>query len=242
MNSFEPIDKEIINNQDHRLPREYLEQLASHGDDHNYPFSWGFVIFRTVYTPGSGEAFAKAMDRLGVYAKGFAYEDVLLKPLPNKPPQDLAPNQDLWRRYFNVIVEDRASLAEATVDEVGKRFDAWSKNNVNLDAKSSTPNSRYRYCLMIDQERIDNLHAMSRNPNVSLQEDPQQFDRWVEVVFNTEEPETGRFWLRVGISGFLRNLWFASDDPDAMIEYAACPDEADGILNYWGLERRDYYR
>ena len=46
----------------------------------------------------------------------------------------------------------------------------------------------------------------------------------------------------MGISGFLWNLWFGLDDPDAMIEYAACPDEADGTLNYWGKERRDYYR
>lgn len=212
MTTFEPINTELINIQDHRLSRECLKQLASHGDYHSFPFSWGFVVFRTVYTPGSDEAFAEDMDRLGVYAKGFAHEDVLPRLLPNKPSHDLAPNQDLWWRYFNVAVEDRASLADASVEEIGKRFDAWIKDNIKPDAKPRVPNSRYRYCLMIDQECIDNLLAMSQDPNISLQEDRQQLDRWVRLSPTRKNPRpagSGYAWASAdfcGICGLVRTI------------------------------------
>ena len=67
------------------------------------------------------------------------------------------------------------------------------RKNVNPDAKPRLFNSRYRCGLMIDQECIDNLLAMSQDPCVSLQEDPQRFDRCVKVVCNIEEPDAGRF-------------------------------------------------
>lgn len=208
-------------------------QLTQHSGEHLHPLSWGYVIFRTVYTPGSDEHFYKALSILGIYAQLSANDDILLRPLPNQPPHDTAPNRELFRRYYNVVVGDPASLANANVEEIGKRFDAWIMENLKPDAMSKEPNSRYRFCLMIDQDCIDNLLAMSENPNIDLKDDRKQYDRWVNVVSNREQAEGGRFWLRVGIKSFLWTLWFAADDPDTIIEYVVWPDDA-GVLNYWG--------
>lgn len=234
MATLDTIDSALFNVQDGRLSRDHLRQLTQRSGDHHHPFSWGHVIFRTVYTPESNEKFHKALKILGIYAQNFANDDILSKPLPNETPHDPTPNQELFRRYYNVVIEDPVSLADASVDEIGNRFDAWIKENLKPGAKSKEPNCRYRYCLMIDQECIDNLLAMSENPNIDLSEDRQQYDRWVKVVSNTQQTEGGRFWLRVGINLFLWTLWFGSDDPDAIIEYVAWPDEVDGVLNYWG--------
>ncbi|GKT66568.1 hypothetical protein ColTof4_04060 [Colletotrichum tofieldiae] len=247
MATFPPIDMAIAkpeprfirDPETQRAPRRDLLSIAFHDGSHNYPYCWGFTIFRTVYTPGSDEAFAKAIDRLAIYAKQYADDDILHKRLPNEEPRDPLPNRELWSRYYNEAVEDPETLANAGVEEVGRRFDAWVSEHFDSGGgKRGVPNSRFRLCLMLDQQSIDSILAMPENPRTGLRDDPHIFDRWVKVVTDEQWADRGRLWLRVGVS-FVWLLWFGAQDPDFMYEEAGWADESDGVLNFWGM--RDWH-
>jgi hypothetical protein len=111
-----------------------LQTIADHDGGHNYPYCWGYTIFRTVYTPGSDEEFARAIERLGVYAKAYVDDDIAFKHLPNQEPPNPLPNQEVWSRYHNEVIEDEEMLANAGLEEVGRRFDAWIKERLTPDA------------------------------------------------------------------------------------------------------------
>ncbi|KAL0939537.1 uncharacterized protein CTRU02_206147 [Colletotrichum truncatum] len=249
MANFQPIDRAIaqgpqclLGDPEFRRPvRECLQQLSHHNGSHNYPYCWGYTIFRTVYTPGSDEAFAKAIERLGVYAKNFVDDDILLKPLPNKKARDPLPNQELWSRYYNEVVEDPETLANAGIEEVGKRFDAWVNEHLApASGKRSAPNARFSLCLMLDQEGIDSILAMPEDPKVGLKGDPDLYRRWVKVVTDEQRPESGRVWFRVGIQGSLWSMWFSMQDPDFMYEEVGWLNGDDQVYNFWGQMYVDY--
>ncbi|KAK4157598.1 hypothetical protein C8A00DRAFT_29442 [Chaetomidium leptoderma] len=243
MATFPPIDMAIAapafrfvgDDEPGRGPRRLLQVLAGHDENHNYPYCWGYTIFRTVYTPGSDEAFARAIERLGIYAKAYVNDDIASKRPPNKEPRDPRPNQDLCSRYYNEVVEDGETLANASLEEVGRRFDAWINEHLTPDALqrgSGTSNARFRFCLMLDQESVDNILASPEEPYLSLRTDRQRQDGWVKVVTDEQRPEGGRLWFRVGIRHFLWSLWFDSQDPDFFLEEQEGVDEGDGVLTF----------
>ncbi|WYZ43665.1 hypothetical protein EsH8_VII_000101 [Colletotrichum jinshuiense] len=251
---FQPIDMTIAkpkprfiqDPETRRLPRDHLLSLAHHDGSHNYPYCWGFTIFRTTYTPGSDDTFAKAIERLATYAKDFVDSDILVKRLPNEMPRDPLPNQELWSRYYSEVIEDAETLNNAGVEEVGRRFDIWIREHFNSDGgKRNAPNSRFQLCLMLDQEGIDSVLAMPENPNTLLRDDPYLLDRWVKVVTDQNWADRGkecagrgRVWFRVGIKMFLWPMWFGAQDPDFIYEEVGWVDQSDGVLNFWGKRSR----
>ncbi|KAH6640323.1 hypothetical protein F5144DRAFT_483533, partial [Chaetomium tenue] len=217
-----------------RASRMLLQVLADddHDESHDYRYSWGYTIFRTIYTPGSDEAFARAIERLAVYAKTYVNDDIALKRRPNQQPRDPLPNQELWSRYYNEVIEDEHTLANATVEDVGRRFDTWISEHLNLDAlpRRRTSNARFYYCLMLDQESVDNILTSPEEPFRFLPSDIQHQPGWVKVVTAEQQPEGGRVWLRVGIRTMLWALWFGSQDPDFILEEQPGVDGDDGVM------------
>jgi hypothetical protein len=203
-----------------------LQELANHDGSHDYAYSWGYTIFRTVYGPDTDEDFARAIERLAVYAKRFTQND----------PHDSRPDEELWSRYYSEVVQDEERLSGATESEVGDMFDAWIRDHRRTTTTASlSPNSRFLFCLMLDEESIENI--------LELPEDPRRrvFDygaSWVKVISNKvktiEGGPSNRWWLRVGVTDFLWPLWFSTFDPDIMIEERGWEDEDDGVRNIWG--------
>ncbi|KAM0259186.1 hypothetical protein ACHAPA_010862 [Fusarium lateritium] len=244
MADFLPVDMALANPEarfpgDHeprRMSRHALRNLANNDHSHSYPYCWGFTIFRTVYTPGSDEAVAAAVDRLSRYAKHFTNNESM--PPRINDPYDPLPNQDLWNRYYSEVIEDDKTLSNAPVDEIGRRFDEWiSANRTPVDYANERfhcPNGRFRFCLLLDQESIDNILAMPEDPQTPLKFDRQMPLRWAKVVTNETMRDGRRWWLRVGIAEYLWPLWFMGFDPDAMVEEMGWMDESEGIQNLWG--------
>jgi hypothetical protein len=242
MPTFPPIDKAMAapaprfigDDEPKRESRLLLQVLADddHDKSHDYSYSWGYTIFRTVYTPGSDDAFARAIERLAIYAKTYTNGDISFKRLPNQQPRDNVPNTELWSRYYNEVVEDRDTLANATLEEVGRRFDAWISEHLNRDVlpPRGTSNARFCYCLMLDQESIDNILGSPEEPYSYL---PTHNPKgWVKVLTDEQRPEGGRVWLRVGIRHMLWALWFESQDPDFILEEQLGVDNGDGVLTF----------
>ncbi|CAG1969868.1 unnamed protein product [Fusarium graminearum] len=244
MANFAPVDMAIANpearfpgdQEPRRMARHALRNLADNDHSHSYPYCWGFTIFRTVYTPGSDEAVTAAVDRLSRYAKHFADNESM--PPRINDPYDPLPNQDLWNRYYSEVIADEKTLSNASADEIGRRFDEWiTANRTPVDHANERfhyPNGRFRFCLLLDQESIDNILAMPEDPRTPLKEDRQKPLRWTKVVTNETMRDGRRWWLRVGISEYLWPLWFMGFDPDAMVEEMGWMDESEGVQSLWG--------
>lgn len=239
MTDFQPLDEAIAeysrngDSESSRIHRQHLAFLAENDGTHDYPYCWGYLIFRTFYEPGSDEAFKKAIERLAIYAKAWVDHDVdFPRDRKHKEAKDTRPNEELWSRYCSEVIEDPETLAGASVEDVGKRFDAWVGEHVRPPrSKPHTPNARYTACVMLDQEGIDNILAMSEDPDVSIKDDPQQYDRWVRMMTGWDWPEgTGRFWFRGGIMDAMWQLWFSVEDEDFFWE-EQCWDDGDGNWN-----------
>ncbi|KPM40399.1 hypothetical protein AK830_g6144 [Neonectria ditissima] len=194
----------------------------------------GVHYFRTVYTPESDEALAKAIERLELYAKRFVTEELELKRLPNEAPLDPAPNEELARRFYCDVVEDATTLDGADVEEVGKRFDAWVNEHLQPEGRKGMMLGRYSFCIMLDQQGIDHVLQLCKGP-MPREEYRVQLGLYVKVVsgWQREPKEGGRFWLRTGIKSQLFALCFGSEDLD--ISELGLPDEADGVNNFYGM-------
>lgn len=219
-----------------RTSRIALQHLAHHGGSHNYLYSWGHTIFRTVYGPGPDEAFAKAIERLAVYAKFFT-QDEQSRPRPGQGAFDSRLNEELWSRYYCEVVQNEEALAGASEIEVGDMFDAWIKQHRRAATTSSAcsrPNGRFLFCLMLDEQSIDDILELPEDPRAPV----DYGSSWIKVVTNrvrsSEEGGGGRWWLRVGVADYLWPMWFYTFDPDSMLEEMGWKDAEDGVQNLWG--------
>ncbi|EGY22100.1 uncharacterized protein VDAG_03540 [Verticillium dahliae VdLs.17] len=89
------------------MSRDALRHITEHDNSHDYPYCWGYTIFRTLYTPGSDEAIANAIERLAVYAKNFTQEHQIYPRVPGAAVAfDIRPNEELWSRYYSELVQD----------------------------------------------------------------------------------------------------------------------------------------
>ncbi|KAI8255601.1 hypothetical protein K4K53_007902 [Colletotrichum sp. SAR 10_77] len=252
MANFQPIDMAIANPkprfvndpETNRSTRQHLRQMADYDGSHDYPYCWGFTIFRTAYE--SDEKFTKAVERLNNYAKHWAYHD--LARSRGREPKDPLPNQDLSSRYYSDVIED-PGLAGADVEEVGRRFDDWVKEHLNSTDKRDVPNARFEFCLMLDQQSIDAILAMPEDrETVTADMDPPRNQRWIKLVTGEQWadrgwPKRGRLWCRAGIYEFW-GLWFEIEDPDFVYEESGWAEdpwsETDGALNFWGIPGVDW--
>lgn len=201
------------------------------------PDSWGYTIFRTDYDPGSDEAFTKAVERLVVYAKRWAQVNKY-EPEPNQIGRH-HPHEELWGRYYSEVIQDEQTLANATASQVGERFDTWIRQQHRPAVSNGPPtDSRFLFCLMLDEDSIDNILALSEDPRRQRPFPADEDDGWVKVVTNQTRSEGeggGRWWLRVGIVDYLWPMWFFSAfDSDAMLEELGWIDPEDGVQNLWG--------
>lgn len=231
MATFQPIDWAMVNRNSKSQADRYFQDLYYHDGSHNYPYCWGYTIFRTVYTEGSDEAFLKALERLEIYVKRFIDVNIIKKPSSDQEPRDW----ELWNRYYNEIIEDE-TLANSSVEEIGRRFDAWVAEHLTPNSeRHDVPNSRFRFCIMLDQEGIDNLLAMPEDPHSN---DPNRYKRWIKIVTNMEswQFEGRRVWIKAGIFDGVVPLWFGSNDPDSIFVYEMTwEQENNGMLDFRNL-------
>ncbi|KAM0275932.1 hypothetical protein ACHAQH_007274 [Verticillium albo-atrum] len=223
------------------MPRHALQHIAYHDGSHDYAYSWGYTMFRTVYTPGSEEAVAEAVERLATYARYWTRDEMFTAG--RHVQVDTRPNDDLWSRYHSEVVQDEQTLANVSETEVGQRFDAWiaqHRRPATATDASHKLNSRFLFCLMLDQESIDNILALPEDPRAPIDHGvPKNGEGkgWVKVITDDSMPEGkggGRWWLRVGITDFLWPLCFFPSEPNMMLEELGWHDAEDGVQNLWG--------
>jgi hypothetical protein len=117
---------------------------------------WGFTIWRTVYTLGSDAKFARALDLINQWVERECFEqakrthtDDGVETLNHRAAREV------WKRYDNIVIKDR-SLEGASPDAVRQRFAAWTKEK---GVGWSQQSSRYRFCILIDEEVLETLSS-----------------------------------------------------------------------------------
>lgn len=143
-----------------RTPYRNCHRLIIHGEQGDY--TWGFRIYRTSYSePNVDAEFNKAIDILRPYMREDIFYDFEhhRQPWGRKDPNvkddlDNAPEQQLWKRLRNEIVENQEALLEdASPAKLSEMHHEWLESR----GGKTMQDCRNRYFLILDDEIIDNL-------------------------------------------------------------------------------------
>lgn len=125
---------------------------------------WGYSIWRTVFTPGSDSAFARALDTINQWVKHECFTETnrayVSADIQN---HDYNAAREVWKRYRNDIIEDR-DLDSASPETVRQRFMAWIESR----GMEQNQTSRYRYCILIDEDVLETLSRFPTPPTRDL--------------------------------------------------------------------------
>lgn len=141
--------------------------------------TWGYVIYRTTYSPHSDAAFPQLIDQLtsciqrDLFATPDLYKDSI-------SATDLSSCNEIWAQYRPVIVAHQAQFDKASLTTIRSHFGSWIES---LDQKSGP--SLYRTCLVFDEESLQAF----LNATVSSEKSSLQAIRFVKVLKAFEESE-----------------------------------------------------
>ncbi|KAJ5166921.1 uncharacterized protein N7482_005702 [Penicillium canariense] len=114
--------------------------------------TWGYVIYRTTYTPESDTAFPRVVDLLDSYIKHGLYSECTSSQNNTSRHTDPTPYHEIWARHNSVIMNDRAKFNGASADTIQTHFKSWSR--VQEKQGNSTA---YRMCMVIDERSLQGL-------------------------------------------------------------------------------------
>lgn len=119
--------------------------------------TWGYVIYRTTYTPGSESLWSRAIDNINTYVAHFT-----LETLTEQNRETLY--ESTISRLENIPVQDPA-LDGATHDDLRLHFASWlqTQDRRGESGDRDLPRARYRTFLVIDQVALEQI-ANAPNP------------------------------------------------------------------------------
>ncbi|PLB55402.1 hypothetical protein P170DRAFT_432945 [Aspergillus steynii IBT 23096] len=185
----------------HRVSRQLLRLIRREA-------TWGYVVYRTTYTPESNTQFPKVLEMLETWIKREIYKD--LNDLENADP---APNNEIWARHRFTVIEDENALNGATIDTVRAHFEQWVEDKCQRDMWN-----KYRICMVIDDDILQRLvdvptpeqHA-EQHGDGCLQEIEKWYVKVIEPFFdpyNAAQDYEG--WMNCSVYVLVR-LWHLMD-------------------------------
>lgn len=134
---------------------------------------WGFMIYRTVYTPESDRHWLSAVE--AIQKNLFRSINFSLEHLRN---QHEKPYRLLREGYRSIVVDDKDRFDGATKDQVRQHFKEW------VDKENGFFGVRFRFCLLVDEEALQSIIrtpvqalCSTRTPNW-----PEKNGAWVSVI------------------------------------------------------------
>ncbi|KAJ5817787.1 hypothetical protein N7447_007795 [Penicillium robsamsonii] len=107
--------------------------------------TWGYVIYRTTYTPQSDTAFSQIVDLLNSYIKHELFSEYASTPKSKLHCAEPTAYHEIWAQHRPVIMADPAQFDEAPIDSVRAHFESW----VNSREKRN-----HTTCIVIDDESL----------------------------------------------------------------------------------------
>lgn len=227
---------------------QLLEQFNLATRSGNTPYTWGWTIFRTVYTPESEHIFHSAVAKLNRWLTHHVRSTVLQERGRNRAiPPELS--NEIPERMRNDVVENRELLDGADWDTIYETFQRWIlgqgvPEDWQLAFRCVPGNVRYNSCIVIDAPALDSINQLPDFPpeapdEIELRRNPMDHQRnaWVWVLcartmheqrkgWNDAKPFSG--WMKVHVRR-LNSYWFTRMDMDRTMPFEEDEFE-DGVM------------
>ncbi|KAL2817180.1 hypothetical protein BJX63DRAFT_386318 [Aspergillus granulosus] len=184
--------------------------------------TWGFVIYRTTYTPYSHQRFPQIVEILNSCIRSeifteyasYAY-DIHGRPIDCRALYDL-----IWARHRPVIMDNPAKFNRISLEAVRSHFESWVGPEEDVDPNRQT--AQTHACLVVDEEVLNVLSDVKPLPEDVSVEYLMPATWWVKSVeaYPDLEDDPLEVWdgtLKVPIRG-LWHFWKMVDDPASMQE------------------------
>ncbi|CDM37042.1 unnamed protein product [Penicillium roqueforti FM164] len=116
-----------------------------------YHFPWGYIIYRTVYTPESEELWPIAKEKLirvmHEWMKGELHHET-------RYGNDPRPEQLIEESHKDVIISDPGRWDGASIEQVRAHFAQYLRK---IKQEEHCDDSRFAVCLMIDERSLNSL-------------------------------------------------------------------------------------
>lgn len=187
-------------------------------------YHWCFRIYRTTYSPACTDSdFNRALEVLQEYIRYSCFEDIEYDGSGNiTNASGDKPEQQLWKRLRNDVVQDQALLDGISTVDVKRLAKEW----INSRGASIAESSRYRFFLIIDEEVVRNLLEYP----MPATKPPRRWQWYSVKVLDVEfrrslldHDQNYEGWAWAAASRLLQ-AWFLCCDMDALEVYT-CDDE-----------------
>ncbi|KAF3388503.1 hypothetical protein F1880_003869 [Penicillium rolfsii] len=191
-----------------RRPPDSTWELFHHLKTH---LSWGYVIYRTTYTPESEPHFSAVIKYLEACIKEEFFEESAKYASNGGDP---AIYEGIWAQHSSTVIEDAAQFNRASIDAIRAHFEAW------VDAQGQRDKfNKYRMCIVIDEECLQTLLSASvetLDQEAELaQGDTVRYVKVVEAWPNLADFEPFPGWMKCWPLA-LWDLWTMMCDSDDM--------------------------
>ena len=164
-----------------RSTRQFLNSLG--------PTTWGYVIYRTVFTPDSDVSFPLAIEKLNAYVKAEVDRDLVGTQF------DAGVNQAVWDKWRGIVVDDKENEGKG-VDDIRAAFIARGGRRGVVEEGC---------CIMLDerglQSLIDEDESGSSEPTLNKDGYVTMVDgRWVAGEGDSEY----QGWMKVNVGQLMR--------------------------------------
>lgn len=123
----------------------------------NFKWPWGFIIYRTVYTPESDEVWTSCLDKITRYI----YWEIDHVDGDRYAGQDPFPETIIKETYKNVILDDQERWDGASWDQISADFNAYLKS-LGVQVGDDVP--RLTACLVIDEKCLQSIMRAFDDP------------------------------------------------------------------------------
>lgn len=192
---------------------------------------WGYVIYRTTYTPLSDARFPGIVELLNAGMKHTLFLEYEYSTVGHED-RPRAPFDSIWAHHRQVIMDDRALFEGKSFDSLRLHFNGW----VREQGKSPGALPGYALFLVVDEE---SLQSLSTAPSVH-QVGQNAFDflrrhKWwvkaVEACPDEEELDQDfHGWMKCSIFDQW-TLWGDMDDNSPMSEVSGMRDKDSGVFS-----------
>ncbi|KAJ5117410.1 hypothetical protein N7448_011042 [Penicillium atrosanguineum] len=176
--------------------------------------TWGFTIYRTIYTPESDAAFTEVVDTITAYVKNEFYKTY--ESLRENPrigdKADIAVFDELWAAYKPRVMDDATQFNGLSIDQLRIQFEAWAEEQDKVDQFPS-----YRMFIVVDEESFNSL-LNAPAPTELPKGIKWRIAHYVKLVEAWQEQDRdSRFpgWMKCSLKG-LWDLWRSMQDGDYM--------------------------
>lgn len=189
-------------------------------------FPWGYIIYRTVYTPESDELWPIAMERLTRFMNDEI--DYQMKSRRRKLEEDSRPEQLVKESHKDVIISDKKRWDGASIEQIREHFAAYLRaTGIGM----SVGMGRFGGCLVIDERSLKSIVA-TLDPDSRRESGDSGPLGFVGLVDGRYKPEIK--YDKPSYKGFMRveidTLWYLYVNLDMVPTDEVCPGVRDGLI------------